>query len=578
MSELTDRDKALAKIKESQLTGKKLSFNKKELLSLEENEVPKTHIGVYWGYKKNKNVGNPQSISEGRLKISERKRAQAEVLNGVRDGLFEIDQKTGLPMFKLFIKNLIETSVSKPNHYAAQHLARVLIPEGTIEKLDESLDRQMAKDHDFLRFRLVKNFFDKQRDVLFDLSNTKIKKRIICTSRRGGKTKLNAGMFVWMAIEPNTPMIYINLTFTNAIKQLFDDVILLSAEIDLPIARSSKAEGFIEWYNGSTLIFRGNSNSSEADKIRGYKARLVVIDEGGHHRWVRYLIDEVLNPLMLDYADSQLIMTGTPPRIPHTYFEEAANSKEFKKSHWTMMDNPFIPNPEEAIIKIAEDKGLSLDAPFIQREYYGKIGVYDTEAMVYLGRKTFKEIPDNFVVTDIVGGIDYGFVNNNAIILVAFNRITCQGYVFYEDQFNHANITTIVERANKAFEEAKKIAIKHKIDLGSITFYCDTSDQSISYEMSTTYKIPTQNAYKHDRMMAINQMAEELRTGRIKIIEDGLCDNDFGRIVYKRDENTDAILNETDEELYHSDLQPALLYALRWYFYICNINVGGDNV
>ena len=53
---------------------------------------------------------------------------------------------------------------------------------------------------------------------------------------------------------------------------------------------------------------------SEADKLQGGKYRLVIIDEAQSQCNMTYLIDTIIRPMLADYADSQLILTGTPPR------------------------------------------------------------------------------------------------------------------------------------------------------------------------------------------------------------------------------------------------------------------------
>jgi hypothetical protein len=90
---------------------------------------------------------------------------------------------------------------------------------------------------------------------------------------------------------------------------------------------------------------------------------------------------------MIDYEDSMMVLNGTPPRVPKTFFEGMWNSPAFKRYTWSVLDNPHIPNPEEFVREMAAKRGLSLDAPFIQREYYGVMGSYDIEAMVYKVRR-----------------------------------------------------------------------------------------------------------------------------------------------------------------------------------------------
>ena len=78
--------------------------------------------------------------------------------------------------------------------------------------------------------------------------------------------------------------------------------------------------------------------------------------------------------------------------------------------------------------------------------------------------------------------------------------------------------------------------------------------------------------------MAIEQLAEELRTGRMVIPLHGALDDEMDSILYKRDEGTDAILPELDEDLgIHPDAMFALLYASRQYFHELGLSTGGES-
>ena len=82
----------------------------------------------------------------------------------------------------------------------------------------------------------------------------------------------------------------------------------------------------------------------------------------------------------------------------------------------------------------------------------------------------------------------------------------------------------------------------------------------------TKYKLPAFNCYKYDKMYAIEMLAEELRTGRMTVMEGGFLDNEMDRTLYARDDE-DNVINELDEDAYHADAIMALLYASRKVFF-----------
>lgn len=494
------------------------------------------------------------------------KAVKTGVYDSLRNMLLSPDKK-GHIYYEQFLQKFLEEAKKNPESKAAQVVANTILKEDILDQLDESVEKAIARDTEFMEYRIVKTLFDKQRDVLFD---NLVRRKVIMCSRRAGKTELAKRQLVYTCTKPNSPCIYINLTFANAINQCFDGVVELAEYIGLEITRQSKVDGYIEFQNGSSIKFHGNSNVTDIEKLRGYKARLVIIDEAQSQRMMRYLVDDVISPLLMDYTDSVLVLQGTPPRIAKTYFEDAyvignnsSASGKNKSYTWSMINNPYIENVEQEIDDICKRKGLTRESPLIQREYLGLIA-YDTEAMVFKGYKTYKEIPNEFKPTHIAIGCDWGFADYNAIISLAYNVDTKQSYVIQEKKFNKSTVSDIINECKQSYEYAKDFAIRHNqdFDFSNINFYCDTNEKSITYEMSTTYGLPAYNCYKHDKAMAIAQLAELCRTGRCVIKEGDILSTEFQQTVYKRDEQ-DNILPEVDDDIFHPDAADALLYASR---------------
>lgn len=478
-------------------------------------------------------------------------------------------KELGDTFYMEFIQKFLKEAMKNPNSRAGQMVASTIFQENMLSLLDEQHEQEMAKDRDFQRYRLIKDFFLEQRDVILETNH---QKRIIaCCSRRAGKTDLASGAINYAAIIPDSRIIYINLTFTNAINQIWKNTIDRAKECGLVITKSSKADGNIEFANGSSVRIMGNPNNSEIEKLRGEsKVSLIIIDEFFHQRNMQYAIDEVISPLMADRKDSTLLCMGTPPRLAHTYGEKCWNEKGWKKFHWTMFENPYMPDPQAYLEDYCKNKGITLDSPFVQREYYGKIGCYDTEALVFKGRQVYNEFDVNtMLITDLAIGVDYGFSDYNAIITVGYNTKTKKSWVLKEDKFNKAGVSEIIERIKKHYTYAKEIGKKNKIDIDDhIKIFCDTNEESITYDLMAKYKLPAFNCYKYDKVYAIEMLAEELRTGRMKIPNNGILDQEMEQILYMRDDDTDAILPEIDEEIgIHPDAMMALLYASRKVFF-----------
>ena len=479
-----------------------------------------------------------------------------------------------------FIEQMLAEARKEPSGPLGQLVAKQIMQEDILSKLDAETDKALAKDIDFLEYRLMKLLYDKQREVFLD---DMIHRKILIGSRRIGKTTLATRLMVKDCIRPNRHALFIGLKFETAINLAFDETVRVAESVGLVITKKSKNDGNIEFTNGSKITFKGNYTVRDQDtNFQGDHYSLVVIDEVQSQKNVQHLIDDLLRPAMTDYPDSTMLLTGTPPRIKGTYAEKIWKEfKGWKHYSWTMADNPFIINENHTVESIIEDickeKGITPDTPFIKREYFGS-WEYDLESMVFKDYQKYKEIPATFIPTDIAIGTDYGFSDYNSIIALAYNRTTSQAYVISERKFNRATVTDIINACKEVFEYCKKFAIERNsnFDFAKLAFYCDTSDQSITYELNTNYKIPAYNCYKYDKKMAIAQLSDWCRTGKIMIPEDGILQDEFERTVYKRDEQ-DNITSEIDDDLFHPDATDALLYASRQYAYDCGYDSGGQS-
>ena len=500
---------------------------------------------------------------------------KGEIYDSLRSALVAPQGKTKKSWTDAFIQKMLDEAKANPSGPLGQLISKQLLQDDILTSLDAQTERLLARDHDFLCYRIYKQCYKEQRDVLLDETS---KWLLVNTGRRTGKTNLAARWLVKKCVTPNSPCFYIHLKFDSAISQLFDLCVESAEKAELAIESSSKNEGRIIFTNGSSITFRGNSNKTEADKLRGYKARGVVIDEAAFQINEKYLVEDVLTPMMADFSDSQILLISTPPRIPHTYYEECYRSNKWTVYEWNARKNPFIPSFEDFIKQVCETKGIDRTNTFIQRELEG-LFVYDTEAMVFKDYKTYHDIPTDFIPTDVAIGVDYGFSDFNSVVPLVYNRNTKRGFVLRPNKFNGATVTEIVDVCRNTLERAKRFCLDRDSDfeLNHINFYCDTSDQSISYEMSTKYKLPIYNCYKHDKKMALSQLADWLRSGRIQIDdnEDNALKDEFERTVYKRDDQ-DNILSDIDDDTFHPDAVDALLYASRQFAYDCGDESGGQ--
>lgn len=526
--------------------------------------------------KRERAVNARKKISkDSRKKQGETKHQNFLIKNIVNDYLRDMllqEAKGGEANYKQFLDEYMKQAIKNPNSQAAAFFADRIIAKDILSVLDAKHEKEMARDLDFLRYRVLKQFYDKQREVILELNH---RDKIMClTSRRTGKSTLAAGAIVTCAIDNDSSILYFNRTFENGKKQIFDNVIKYSDSVNFGIMESRKTDGFIKFNNGSTLQIFGNANNQEADKARGFKARLVIIDEIGHQRNLDYLINEVLTPLMADYKDSTLLLLGTPSRLPNHFSSKIwENDKTFKKYNWSLLENPYIPNAQKVIDDICKAKGISIDTPFIQREYFGKIAP-DTDALIYRKRSYFESLESEAVmITDIVIGVDYGFSDFNAISVIAYNRHDKKSFMIEEEKFNRATVSDIIAVIKRHYEDAKKTLEKFRVNpQDHLTIWADTNEESITADLMIKHKMPAFNCYKYDKMYAVEMLKDELATGRMKILKGGYFDDECNKILYARDDD-DNIINEIDDTYFHADSLMSVLYASRKMFFDMDYDV-----
>ena len=451
----------------------------------------------------------------------------------------------------------------------------------------ESVVNVATIGYDGAIYNIICSFFKKQMDVLNSGNGTKL----ICCSRRAGKTHLLVGiMMVECLRKPRTKCMYIGET-----AELSEGLIDKAANdiIDICNLRDSKGNrlNWKKFDNGSEIMVRGLSNTKDPDQIRGYSAKIIVIDEFFHLKseLLEYLQKEVLEPMQMDYADDyKFICAGTPPRIKGTYGEYVWKNWDCDHFEWTWRDNPHpvsLEKRKEYIEGILKGKGLDWESSFARREYNGE-WAYDDDLLLYPEVHCYNpaEGAPNIKVTKVLFGIDYGVGDNDTLFGIAWSDTDKRGYQFWEDKFNRLDIkdrsisqleylcTQVASAWRMALEffpldseEAIKEANKR------ILWDADDNDQHLTDYMNVNVKINEpgfehlklniQNAHKTDKTILQDAIRDCLRRADLLLIENGKAVHECTSTILKRGPNGE-VFNEIDDKVFHPDLLPAMRYAM----------------
>lgn len=481
----------------------------------------------------------------------------------------------GVPYYQVYINNFLQDALDDPEGKCSQMLSAGLFNERLLEMLDGKKEEEVKKiDTEYERYRLTKTLYKEQREIFEDPNRYLF---AIC-SRRVGKSTLASRLLVADSLEPNHRGLYIGPKATHA-KGIGLKMVLDLLE-QMKYVRIKGSQTFssnfstieyrvhtdpggaeVEFNNGSTITFRGNSKTGEADNYQGFKYTFCVVDEVQSQCCLDYLLNQILSAAMVDVKGSKQLLIGTPPRVPNTYCEKLWNMKDnvYSKFHWDMSKNPYLENDVETEIEIACKKaGVNKDSTFIQREYYGKF-VYDTEALIFKDYKLYDKIPEDFIPTKVWIGVDWGYVDSNAITVAAVDYYNKKAYVIYDRSFGRADTDEQEIEVQKAYYFGLDFLKKYRIPNAehNICIVCDTNQPSLALKIRRT-GLPIIEAYKPEVVPTIQALATDMRT-KIYISRGSVLEEECTKTLWERDDSG-RILPKVDDDAFH----PNAIHALRY--------------
>ena len=488
------------------------------------------------------------------------RRVQPEIDQAIQDKLFSRDT-SGKTFITSFISKCIDEAKKDPNSRMGIYMADKIFGSGDlITRLDAEVNKAMARDTAFQQYQIRNTLYDKQQEV-FDNSTDKF--IIVINSRRSGKTEMMGRLLAKRVCKPDQHCVYINRSFDAAVRQ-----------IQKPLETALEAAGLhykgtinggkIEFDNGSWILIVGNNNAADVNKLRGEKIALCLCDECGHMRHLRELMNEIIGPATMDYADSQIIMVGTPPRTKNGFVQELWEKGKVRKYHWTFKDNPFIPNKDNVIQEACEMFGVSPDSNFIKREYYGDMYAYDTEA-IYIKHYDKAEPDKDKLYSHAYVGVDWGYEDKAAVVGMLADKNAKKLYIVKDWSEAKKGIVEISQRVQEMVEYLKN---NYRLDREPQVI-CDTNEKSAAQDLYTTYHISNvMLAYKYDLNYALDQLSDWFTASTVVISPNAKATiEDADNMVWKRDEDTDQIIHELDDDSYHGNAMFAVLYASRQFAY-----------
>jgi hypothetical protein len=423
----------------------------------------------------------------------------------------------------------------------------------------EALLAEVNKRVDIKQFKIAEHCFDKQLKFINDTARFKT---AVC-SRRAGKTESCAADLVNTAMSgPFKNCAYITLARTSAKRIVWPVIKKIVKDYNIP-CKIDNTELTIEFSTGSTIYLGGAKDLGEIEKYRGLSLRLVYIDEAASFKEsiLQPLIDDVLAYATLD-VNGSICLIGTPGPIPSGAFYEASHSKNWSNHKWTIFDNPWIKiksgkEPGELLAEERTRKGIDENHPTYRREAFAE-WITDEDSRVYkfdASRNLYDTLPESKTLEYIIG-IDTGFIDYDAIAVLAYSKYTNTVFLVEEYLKNKQGYTPLVDHIKKLVDKYKPI--KSVIDPAA-------GGKKIQEEIRHRYGINLEVAEKTRKFEFIEFLNDDLRTSKFKAFKGSQFEEDCYKVEWDR--SNPEKLKVSDR--YHTDIGDAVLYgwrACRHYF------------
>lgn len=284
--------------------------------------------------------------------------------------------------------------------------------------------------------------------------------------RRFGKTTLSAWeMFAKAVATDDGRITYMAPTFSQARDIAWAELKKVCAQLSQNI-NESRLEIVLKNRHGTTSMISLHGWES-VETMRGQKYDMLVLDELSNMREFWSSWQEVLRPALTD-RKGEVLFIGTPAGFNHLYDlynmeNDPIKGADYKSFHFTTYDNPYMPVEE-----IEKAKQEMTDDKFAQ-EYMADFR--KMEGLVYkeFDRKIhlFETPPE--LVTETLGGVDFGYRNPTAIVTLKkdYDGVYWVTDEWYRPEQTEDNVVDVVvgKKFNKVYpdpENASAIALLEK--------------------------------------------------------------------------------------------------------------------
>jgi phage terminase large subunit-like protein len=410
-------------------------------------------------------------------------------------------------------------------------------------------------------------------------------RKAVLTPRRSGKTHCAGAYAVITALlNPGCQVVVVCLSKITAKQLYWNDIIEKFDETYGLRLRESNGLHVTSLTatseNGSKILFTGAETIKEAEKLRGGRYKLVIIDEckSFNADVFEELVDEIVVPALADSAGT-LCLIGTPGAIlggpfyqatyenyrtkegwpvsrdyyhPEEYWDSDEVAPEWSYHHWHSKANVKAPGIWDEATLTKKQKRWSDDNPKWVREYLGKwvstrdamvfaySTICETDGGAYSARCTYHPdevspygLPEDDTWRFIVG-IDLGFEDDFALVVAAYSEHQDCLYLVEDFKAPHMVISEVAACIQRYVDKYG--------DIEAMVADTGGSAKQIVESLNQMYGFNFEKAEKRDKPDYIELMNSDLFDGKIKIPPECNVAEEWRRMQWKLGNKTKSHL------------------------------------
>lgn len=368
------------------------------------------------------------------------------------------------------------------------------------------------------------------------------KYRFVCAalSRRLGKTYIANIIAQLVMLVPNCNVLIMSPNYSLS-SISFELQRKLINEFDLEIVRDNLKDRVIELSNGSTVRM-GSIN--QVDSCVGRSYTLILFDEAALSREGEAAFNVSLRPT-LDLPNSKAIFISTPRGRKNWFsrFHARGYSNDFPQ--WVSLIADYEENPRMSAADVEEARRSMSKAEF-EQEYLASFNTYEGQIYTVSTENIVESLPEGNY--EYFGGLDPGYKDPTAFVVIAYNTETAEYYIV--DEYQAAECTT----AQHA-EEIQKLITLYQIE----TIFIDSAAAQFASDLAYLYDIATIKA-KKAVLEGISFVQTLVQQDRLKILRH--CNKVLDSLdEYQWDPN-EALIKEKPLHGDASHLADAIRYAI----------------